>query len=579
MTRYLYGATGADTVTDPAGTIVTGRTGTAWTARIGGAQVTDLQTVDGAGTSTVTTDAEGRFAFYGPDGTTSSLWLDFGGGSGRWACQPTDTTAVVTEVVGSQLAGSYLPRPVQDPAAGQVLTAAPDGELVWSAAPSPTGSASLEALPAVAFGAHRGGRNVAPEETMAAFRAMVAAGVDYLDMDARMLADGTVVVHHDSTVDRITSSTGSLSRMTATGYKRLRTKAAVLPGTTWPELDLPTAAEVLSEFGGRIVMTIECKDTAAIPVLGQMIRDRGLTGSVLLNTNTVSVVADIKAEGVLAHLWRDSTQYSAADVVAVADAAPDVLEIDYALSDAQIGEYRAAIPAASRLWAHSTPMHGDRDRLISLGVTGIVGDDPIYMAGLAPVTTSDPFIQQTFWHGAYTGTGGGSGADRGSFETPNAWGYADTASWRGLYQAWASPIAAAAGTYTISLDVKLTAVTADTNWLAIYFGFSSDKPFTDGASDPGMNGWGILLRQRGDLDIYKYTDGVGTRVGDGAQPADFVIGTWSPVTISVTPTTITANRPDNAEASTVVNDSNYRGGHMWLGASGAAGRFRNITIA
>ena len=437
------------------------------------------------------------------------------------------------------------------------------------------GGASLASLPVPAFGAHRGGRHVAPEETLTAFRAMVAAGVDYLDMDARMLGDGTVVIHHDSTVDRMTSSTGRLSRMTAPGYKRLRTRPDVLAGAVWPELELPTAAEVLDEFGGRIVMTIEAKDTTVIPPLAAMIHARGLAGSVLINTNDPTVVADIRAQGVLAHLWRDSSQCTPADIAAVTACAPDVLEVDYALTDAHIAAYRAALPPTSRLWAHCTPAHADRDRLISLGITGIVGDDPIHMSGRACGLAQDPFAQQTWWHGAYPG----SGSDRGSFEPPNAWGYATaSASWRGVHQQIRVPDALTATSYTISLDVKLTAAQTDTRWLALYL-MPDDRLFCDGRPDPGRNGWGILMRQRGDLDIYKYVNGQSAKVGEGGQTTDFTLGAWAPVTITVTPAAISATRPDTSEGATTVNDAAYRGRHLWLAASGAAGRFRNITIS
>lgn len=434
---------------------------------------------------------------------------------------------------------------------------------------------TLDTLPVPAFGAHRGGRHVAPEETMAAFRAAVAAGVDYLDMDARLLGDGTVVIHHDSTVDRMTSSTGRLAQMTAPGYKRLRTRPDVLAGTVWPGLELPTAAEVLDEFGGRIVMTIEAKDTAVIPPLAAMIHARGLAGSVLINTNSPTVVADIRAHGALAHLWRDSSQCTEADITAVATCAPDVLEIDYALTDTRIAEYRTALPATSRLWAHCTPVHADRDRLISLGVTGIVGDDPIHMAGRAPALTQDPFAQQTWWHGAYPG----AGSDRGTFEAPDAWGFPTaTASWRGVHQQIQVPDALAAASYTISLEVKLTAAQTNTRWLALYL-MPDDLPFVDGRPDPGRNGWGILMRQRGDLDIYRYTDGQGVKAGEGGQSTAFTFGAWVPVTVTVTPGTVSAARTDNGEPVTTVTDPSHRGRHLWLAASGAAGRFRNITIS
>lgn len=44
---------------------------------------------------------------------------------------------------------------------------------------------------------HRGARGVAPENTLAAFRAALAAGVTTLELDVHLTADGEVVVTHD----------------------------------------------------------------------------------------------------------------------------------------------------------------------------------------------------------------------------------------------------------------------------------------------------------------------------------------------------------------------------------------------
>jgi glycerophosphoryl diester phosphodiesterase len=46
--------------------------------------------------------------------------------------------------------------------------------------------------------AHRGGAGLWPENTLAAFAAALALGVDALEMDAHVTADGEIVIYHDS---------------------------------------------------------------------------------------------------------------------------------------------------------------------------------------------------------------------------------------------------------------------------------------------------------------------------------------------------------------------------------------------
>ena len=55
------------------------------------------------------------------------------------------------------------------------------------------------AMPVAAFDlqGHRGTRGLEPENTLAAFRRALEIGVDTLEMDAAITADGVVVVSHD----------------------------------------------------------------------------------------------------------------------------------------------------------------------------------------------------------------------------------------------------------------------------------------------------------------------------------------------------------------------------------------------
>src|ERR1051325_6881831 len=56
--------------------------------------------------------------------------------------------------------------------------------------------------------AHRGGAALAPENTIAAFDNGIALGADGLELDVHLSRDQVVVVHHDATLDRMTSLRG-----------------------------------------------------------------------------------------------------------------------------------------------------------------------------------------------------------------------------------------------------------------------------------------------------------------------------------------------------------------------------------
>jgi len=59
--------------------------------------------------------------------------------------------------------------------------------------------------------AHRGGALLAPENTLVAFDNGLALGADGIELDVRLSRDGTVVVHHDATLDRTTRLRGPVA--------------------------------------------------------------------------------------------------------------------------------------------------------------------------------------------------------------------------------------------------------------------------------------------------------------------------------------------------------------------------------
>ncbi len=95
--------------------------------------------------------------------------------------------------------------------------------------------------------AHRGASAVAPENTLAAFRAAARAGARWVEFDVRLARCGTPVVFHDDTLDRLTDGTGPLAARDVAALKRL--DAGVRFGPAFAGERIPTLAEALAECG------------------------------------------------------------------------------------------------------------------------------------------------------------------------------------------------------------------------------------------------------------------------------------------------------------------------------------------
>ncbi len=103
--------------------------------------------------------------------------------------------------------------------------------------------------------AHRGASKQAPENTLAAFRRAAELGADAIELDAKLSADGVVVVHHDLTLDRTTSGIGRLSAQTAASLARL--DAGSKFAARFAGEPIPTLAAVFDAVGQRVLINVE----------------------------------------------------------------------------------------------------------------------------------------------------------------------------------------------------------------------------------------------------------------------------------------------------------------------------------
>jgi len=89
--------------------------------------------------------------------------------------------------------------------------------------------------------AHRGGAAERPENTMPAFAAAVALGYRYVETDVHATADGTLLVFHDHSLDRVTDMRGDVGGLPYATVRKARVQGEPIPKLedvlgTWPDL-------------------------------------------------------------------------------------------------------------------------------------------------------------------------------------------------------------------------------------------------------------------------------------------------------------------------------------------------------
>lgn len=110
-------------------------------------------------------------------------------------------------------------------------------------------------LPRPTIFAHRGAKAHAPENTLSAFRLAVKLGAPAIELDAKLTADGEIVVFHDLKLDRTTNGSGLLHTKTLADLKELDAGSYFSP--QYQGEKIPTLAEVFEAVGQQIFINIE----------------------------------------------------------------------------------------------------------------------------------------------------------------------------------------------------------------------------------------------------------------------------------------------------------------------------------
>ncbi|MER5181398.1 glycerophosphodiester phosphodiesterase [Streptomyces sp. NPDC002896] len=251
-------------------------------------------------------------------------------------------------------------------------TAAGLAPLEWGGSPL-----TIDALPRVVYTAHRGGALEVPENSMSGLMTTYRRGTaNALDVDTRILRDGTIVAMHDATLDRTTREKGPVRDLALADWENVRLRPdRKLPGH-WRTERPPTIAEVLDRLGGRVVLMLEAKDPDSLDTLAGMIRSRGLTRSVVVNSNHPEVARRAHRLGLISQLWRSAKQMRTDRPERWASFV-DVLDVDYRARDSDL--VRAVNSGIPRVWAHTVNTRKQRDRVLRLGCNGVITDAPTLM--------------------------------------------------------------------------------------------------------------------------------------------------------------------------------------------------------
>lgn len=227
--------------------------------------------------------------------------------------------------------------------------------------------------------AHRGASSLAPENTLAAIRKAAELGAVMVEFDVRQTKDGKVVLMHDADVRRTTNGKG---RLRDTTYAQLTAlDAGQWFDPTFQGESVPTLDEALAALGPKMVAAIELKSGPAIvPKVHAAIDRHGLAErSVIFSFRPSHVRASKAVRPTLPVLFlidpeRGKSAYTAGIVSRAQTTGADLVGLSHQAVDASIvgAFHEAGLP----VFVYTVDNHPDVERMMSLGVDGIISNKP-----------------------------------------------------------------------------------------------------------------------------------------------------------------------------------------------------------
>lgn len=135
--------------------------------------------------------------------------------------------------------------------------------------------------------AHRGNSATKPENSMSAFKEAIVQGADYIELDVVQLADGTLMISHDTNTKTITGKDIPTNTATWDMVKNLDIGSYKSP--SFKDERYPTLGQVLDLCKGKIKVNIEMKvtekDKNFPQAVADLIREKGMENEVVAACN------------------------------------------------------------------------------------------------------------------------------------------------------------------------------------------------------------------------------------------------------------------------------------------------------
>ena len=232
--------------------------------------------------------------------------------------------------------------------------------------------------PVVMVAAHRANHSRFPENSLRAIEESIRVGVDIVEIDVKVSADGVPFLMHDRTLDRTTNGRGDPEEFT---WEQLQKFDVIDKGRT-TKLKIPSLEQALEIAHGKILVDLDLKTEKVSEVI-EVVRRTGMEEFVFFFDSDFEILYKVRSASNDYMIMPRAHSVSEADsAIALFD--PPVVHIDFSFYSAE--SVNTIAMSSARVWINAL---GDCDddvrrgkekralkRLLGHGANVIQTDEP-----------------------------------------------------------------------------------------------------------------------------------------------------------------------------------------------------------
>lgn len=225
--------------------------------------------------------------------------------------------------------------------------------------------------------AHRGFSEIAPENTMIAFKKAIEIKADYFELDVHKTKDDVLVVIHDKTIDRTSSNekSGKVSELNFNEIQKVKVGYSSKFSDKYKDEKIPTLKEVLQLAKGKIKVCVELKVIGIEKQVVDLLNEVDMTNQVIVfSFNDESLIKIKKLNPKLKTLFlKNDANLKTLDFVKAINA--NAIGIGYGTElTKEFMDYAKNINIKIFKWTVNNKQ--EMKKLIDLNIDGIITDRP-----------------------------------------------------------------------------------------------------------------------------------------------------------------------------------------------------------